>query len=91
MIFSPMISAYLVSRGIRLPWIVATCVYLVTVPACTYLVTETLLPEDRRPFSVADFAKRASPGSFLKLFTNGSRYALKIFLRTVRQHPLRTC
>ena len=74
MIFSPMISAYLVSIGIRLPWIVATCVYLVTLPVCAWLITETLLPEDRRPFSVADFARRANPGSFLQLFTKGPRY-----------------
>ena len=78
MIFSPMISAWLVTRGIRLPWIVATCVYLLTVPACTQLVTETLPPEERRPFSVADFARRANPGSFLKLFTKGPRCAFHL-------------
>ena len=75
MIFSPMISAYLVSVGIRLPWIVATGVYLVTLPVCAWLVKETLLPGDRRPFSAADFARRANPGSFLQLFTKGPRYA----------------
>ena len=73
MIFSPIISAWLVSKGIRLPWVVATGVYCLTVPAAFLLVRETLAPAERAPFRLGDFARRASPLSFLSLFTKGTR------------------
>ena len=44
-----------------------------TVPACLILIQETLPPPARRPFSVADFTRRANPLSFLSLFTKGPR------------------
>lgn len=84
MIFSPMISAWLVSRGIRLPWIVASVVYVFTVPACMYLVQETLPLADRRPFSVADFTRRANPLTFLSLFTKGPKLRALAILEMVR-------
>jgi hypothetical protein len=83
MIFSPIISAWLVSKGIRLPWIVATCVYCLTVPASFFLVRETLAPAERTPFLLKDFARRASPLTFLALFTKGTRLRMLAVLEMV--------
>ena len=73
MIASPMISAWLVSRGIRLPWIVASCSYAVTLPLAMALLPETLGHAERKPFAFGDFVRRANPLTFTRLFTNGTR------------------
>ena len=76
---SPLLSAYLSNRNLRLPYMVSLVLYAAAMVAAPFALHETLAVSERRGFDL----RSSNPLTVLKLFTNGTRLRALAILEAI--------